>query len=254
MKRKTSKSLVASLLIGGSVIAGILLYFTPERIVITGESIRGAFIIKEAPPALFSFAFDSEDALQGWDEKVFHGKTKYRIVGVGGEEPYLNAQSEATSSALYHKVHVDLKRDPHLVWEWKALSFPSKEDHVDLGSKSENDFAARVYVIFEGGTVFTSEVIQYIWDDRFPEGKVADSGFSSNIKMLVIQSGTAEGDSEWVLEDRNLAQDYRRLFGKEPKKRLGAVAFMSDSDNTKTQSEANVRYFKIVIPKSKGEK
>jgi hypothetical protein len=71
-------------------------------------------------------------------------------------------------------------------------------------------------------------------------GTTADSPYSDRIKLLVIRSGP-EGDAGERLkaERRNLYQDYRTLFGREPKHPVGLIALMSDSDNTGSTAEAD---------------
>jgi len=193
------------------------------------------------------FSFDKQEALKSWTEKVFKGKTNYDISQDEQGRGYLVAKSIGTSSALYMEVDVDLDLFPQLVWEWKAVTFPVKKKHQDLGDGSENDFAARVYAVFRGGTVFTTHVIQYVWDERFPVGETAHSVFSKNVKVLVVESGPPKDGQEWVTERRDIVKDYLMLYGKPPNKDLGAIALMTDSDNTRTESEANFRYLSIEL-------
>jgi len=42
---------------------------------------------------------------------------------------------------------------------------------------------------------------------------------------------------DWVAEERNVYDDYRRAFGKEPP-RVSGVAIMTDTDNTKERATA----------------
>ena len=51
-----------------------------------------------------------------------------------------------------------------------------------------------------------------------------------------MESG-AERAGTWVREERNVRRDYIALFGKEPPA-VGRLAVMTDSDHTRTASEA----------------
>ncbi len=51
------------------------------------------------------------------------------------------------------------------------------------------------------------------------------------LRVIVLQSGTAKL-GRWVVERRNLIEDYRRAFGEDPPKRVEAIAIWSDSDQT----------------------
>jgi hypothetical protein len=48
--------------------------------------------------------------------------------------------------------------------------------------------------------------------------------------MVAVESG-AERTGAWVDERRNVLEDYRAIFGEEPPS-VGAVAIMTDTDNT----------------------
>ncbi|MBI1977981.1 MAG: DUF3047 domain-containing protein [Candidatus Omnitrophica bacterium] len=212
--------------------------------------------ISDALPAdvilepFFKIEFNEAQFFQEWKEHVFHGRTSYQIeVGETGEK-WLHATSQGTSSLLYKEVEAKSVKRPFLSWEWKVVQFPSNKENKNLAAKRDNDFAARVYVLFKGRTTLMSDVIQYVWDDHFPEGAHATSPFSPKTKFIVIQSGSTSG---WVTEKRDLVRDYQMLFGKRPKGEVMAVGIMSDSDNTQTTSQAYFRNFLIEKPQTEIE-
>ncbi len=185
------------------------------------------------------FSFQNQGSLKNWEEKVFKGKTFYQVF-TDSNQSFLNSASNNASSGLYVRIDREAKPGLYLSWRWKAITFPQKKEPQKLSNKGEDDFAARIYVIFPGSTFFSSNVIEYIWDERLPKGTVANSPYSDRIKLFVISSGKGpEEEGGWRTEERNIYEDYLRLFGKEPKRPIGAVALMSDSDNTGTKSEAN---------------
>jgi len=61
--------------------------------------------------------------------------------------------------------------------------------------------------------------------------------------MVVVESGTEKAGA-WVSEQRDILNDYQRLFGGEPRQ-LGAIAVMTDTDNT--GGEALAWYSDITI-------
>ncbi|MFT5206564.1 MAG: hypothetical protein ACI9CF_000303 [Candidatus Omnitrophota bacterium] len=180
--------------------------------------------------------FDDPQAIKGMKEKVFRGKTKYEIIVDKDKGNSLKAISKGTSSLLYTEVDIDMNvTQPILTWEWKVLEFPSEKKLKSLAAKSDNDYAGRVYAMFKGSNVFNSEVIQYVWDDHYEVGDWDSSPYSKNVRIMVVQKGF-KSDGGWASHVRNVASDYRMLFGKEPDKPLSAIGLMSDSDNTRTQS------------------
>ncbi len=183
-----------------------------------------------------------EPLKQSWKEHVFKSHTSYQV-----ENDSLHALSQGNSSMLYQEVNINLSDRPFLTWEWKAIQFPTHKKSKRLADKSDNDFAGRVYAIFKGRSPIVADVIQYVWDDRYPEGTSSDSPFLKNVRILVVQSGKSD---EWVSEKRDLLEDYQKLFGRRPRWPLSAVGVMSDSDNTQTQSEIYFRNFSVKKLKS----
>lgn len=179
-----------------------------------------------------NFVF-KEPLKQFWKEHAFKSRSSYQVEG-----DTLHAVSQGTSSMLYQEAHVRPSDRPFLTWQWKAVQFPANKKGRDLADKSNNDFTGRVYALFKGRSPVAADVIQYVWDDRYPEGAFSESPFLGNVRILVVQSGPSQ---DWVSEKRDLMEDYRRLFGRNPRWPLTAVGIMSDSDNTKTRSEIYYR-------------
>ena len=196
--------------------------------------------------AVYHFTFTDPSSLKGWEEKVFRRQTRYTIE----KDPkgsFLRAHSEASSSGLYKRMDVPVTPDLFLVWRWRANKFPVKKEPSKLSSREQDDFAARVYVIFAGSNFFDTDVIEYLWDAHVEAGSVAHSPFTDRVKLFVVQKGApnpaaAEG---WQSLRRNIYSDYQSLFNRPPGRPLGAIALMSDSDNTGTSSEADFRFIRL---------
>lgn len=194
------------------------------------------------------FQFTSDASLKSWEEKIFRGKTLYQITAENGRQ-FLKTSSQAASSGLYAKMGIEPLPDIFLSWYWRATKFPQKKDPSRLSNRSEDDFSARVYVVFPGSNFFNSNVIEYIWDENLPVGTSASSPFSDRVKLFVVESGPAGVEAGgWKIQDRNIYEDYQHLFGKPPTRSIGAIAIMSDSDNTKTESGSD--FGDIVIHQS----
>ncbi len=212
--------------------------------------------IDHSPAMVFPFA--EPLSAQGWKEHSFHEKTRFEVqkdggeavVRDGGKELFVRASSSQSSSALYRGVNLHRSGNPHLSWEWKVTRFPSNKRNKVFASKGDNDFGARVYVVFGSRIPLTSEVIQYVWDDHFPVGTVSESPYSKKVKVLVIRSGPLKSKDEWMVEERDLRKDYERLFGRKLKQPVTAIGFTTDSDNTGTDSEAFFRRFAVKMPRA----
>lgn len=200
---------------------------------------------------LEKWAFDSTASLDLWEEKIFKGKTEYRIEAMEEGGSYLRAEAQAASSGLYMKTKHEVTPGLVLSWDWKAGEFPKKNKPGKLADRAQDDFSARVYVIFPGVTFFSSTVIEYLWDENLPEGTLESSPFSDRVKLFVIQKGPpVPKDGGWIHEERDLYADYTALFEEKPIRPIEAIAIMSDSDNTRTISSASFRNFELKLKKT----
>ena len=186
------------------------------------------------------FMFErGQDSLKEWEEKVFKGRTVFQVLEEGGRH-YLSCKSQDACTGLYVKAEQPATPDLWLSWKWRANEFPKKKHPDLLSSRAEDDFSARVYVIFLASNFFRSDVIEYIWDEKFPVGTSVDSPYSERVKLLVLRNGPAGSEGGgWADEERNVYEDFKKLFGKAPRNPVGLVALMSDSDNTQTRASAD---------------
>lgn len=179
------------------------------------------------------FDFDQHNALKQWEEKVFSGRVKYWI-DFDEQSGFVHSKSTGSASAIFYRIKFNVGEYPILSWKWRIGAFPKKQDVSD--SKKRDDFAARVYVVFLERFFTNFKCIEYVWDQSLPEGTRLDSPYSDQIKQLVIQSG-ASPQNGWVVEERNVFEDYKLLFGGKPKLKAAAIALMTDSEGTGTEAE-----------------
>lgn len=191
------------------------------------------------------FSFDDKDCLKEWKEKVFKDHVNYAIEP-GEAGSYVHATSNNSCSAMYYQMKLDANRHPFISWKWRVTAFPNKKSKDDLSNKTEDDFAARLYVIFSALFFTNSKVLEYVWAKDLAADTIASSPYSDNIKIIVAESG--EG-AEWVSEERDIYKDYLEAFGTKPQLTIGAVSFMCDSDSTKSKAEAFFDDIKVFYKK-----
>ena len=185
----------------------------------------------------------STEGLAGWESKVFEGVTDYSLVKESGRT-VIKAHSKVSASGMIKEVKLDPKRYRYLKWSWKvAATIPGGDEHTKAG----DDYAARVYVVFPGRFFWQTRAINYIWANRLAKGASLPNAYTANAQMVAVESGP-ERVGQWVSEERDILADYRRLFGEEPRT-IGAIAIMTDTDNT--GSEATAWYGEISISTDK---
>lgn len=167
-----------------------------------------------------------------WEKKVFKGETVYRP-GLEEGRPAVKAESRASASALIYRIPLDPKAYPRLSWSWKVARTIGKGDERTKGG---DDYAARVYVVFPSVLFWKTRAVNYIWANRLPRGAFLPNAYTGNAVMVAVESGDGNA-GRWIDEERNLVEDYRRAFGEDPPK-IGAVAIMTDTDNTGEQAVA----------------
>lgn len=170
----------------------------------------------------------SKGDLEGWEIKEYEGEVDYRIVEADGRK-VLRANSSAAASGRIREIEIDLKKTPYLNWSWRV---DNVMQGLDERTKKGDDYPARVYLIFSGGMqVWKTRAVNYVWSSSQPVGTEWPSAYTKNNMKIAVQSGK-EKLGMWVKEKRNVADDFRRLFKKEPPETIDAVAIMSDTDNS----------------------
>ncbi len=173
-----------------------------------------------------SFGSFAKSGLEGWETKIFKGETDYRIVEDDGRK-VLQAKSQAAASGLVFETEYDPTVYPVLSWRWKI-------DHIltrgDSRTRSGDDYAARIYVIFPHWFFPKTKTLNYIWANRLPKESFQPNAFTGNAMMIAVESGD-EKAGQWISVRRNIIEDYRRAFGEDPPN-VGAIAIMTDTDQT----------------------
>jgi Protein of unknown function (DUF3047) len=164
-----------------------------------------------------------------WQVKVNHGKPEFGVC-TDSEGPCLHLRSAKASFALQRDVEVDPSQMPYLTWRWKVTQLPTGGD---FRHASTDDQAAQVLVAFSDRRVLT-----YLWDTTAPKGSAASSSDIPlvHIFAVVCESGTEQAN-RWVSENRNVAADYQRAYGK-PAPPVKGLRLQINSQHTGTTAES----------------
>jgi hypothetical protein len=73
-------------------------------------------------------------------------------------------------------------------------------------------------------------------------GTIVPNPYTDRVKMIVVESGEAKLH-QWVNEERNIYEDYKKAFGEEPPM-ISGVAIMTDTDNT---GETAIAYYGDIL-------
>lgn len=178
----------------------------------------------------------AEGVPPGWELREFAGNAEVGLVR-GERGLAFHLRSTVASFALHRDLVVSLDEFPVLAWSWKVIRLPTGGDVRERG---RDDQAAQVYVIFPRwpSPRTQSDVIGYVWDTTAPMGTTLPSPKAPNVRIIVVQSGPARLGT-WQNERRDVAADYRALFGHRAP-RVGAIAVMIDANDTASAAEAMI--------------
>lgn len=147
---------------------------------------------------------------------------------------HLRSQGDRATISLDLRGRVNLNETPILEWSWKVAELPRGGD---ARVKRTSDLAAQVYVVWpRAPALLRSRIIGYVWDATAPAGAVFKSAKTNTITYVVLRSGPAHLGA-WVSERRNVAEDYRTIYGEEPED-PGALSLSIDSNDTRSRAES----------------
>ena len=167
-----------------------------------------------------------------WQEKSFVGHTIYTVMQDNGR-PCLGAKSHAAASGLFYKIEFEPADYPVLRWSWKVEGII---EGGDVRYKQSDDCPARIYVVFPSLLFWRTRALCYIWANKAPVGAFIPNPHVKSTMMIAVESGK-EKAGQWVEQQADIVADFRRAFGQDPP-RAGAVALMTDTDNTGASARA----------------
>ena len=176
----------------------------------------------------------SEMDLNDWENKIFSGETLYLLKNEN-QTSFLNAKSMQTASALYKKVKINIVDTPYLNWSWRIdQSLPE----LDEKTKSGDDYAARIYVVFKTGlTPLSAKALNYVWSSNSDPDTHWPNAYTEKAIMIPLRSNQDEMHN-WQNEKVNIVEDLMKHFDRTPKY-IDGIAIMTDTDNSKSTASAS---------------
>ena len=174
----------------------------------------------------------------GWDGQRW-GSPAYdmTVVDVDGRRAlHLVSKNEGSTITKDIKGRIDLTQTPIIEWSWKAVTLPAK---ADSRRKETDDQAAQLYVAWPRfPEAVRSRIIGYVWDTTAPVGTIVKSEKTATITYVVVRSGK-DDLGKWLTERRNVAEDFRKIYGETPES-PGGVSIGIDSNDTRSSAESYV--------------
>ena len=176
-----------------------------------------------------------------WKPRKEEGRSVYSIQEEGGLR-FLHAAATRLGIQAGREVAWNLEAYPILAWSWRPIEFPKGSDER---KSSTNDSAVSVYAVFPHTPVSVKSV-KYIWSRVVPVGTHLTSS-AGNTQVRVLRTG-ADKVGQWVEEQVDVREDYRRYFGGSDVPRPAGIAVLTDSDDTKSTARGDYAGFRVCKP------
>lgn len=194
--------------------------------------------------------FKGRDFPKGW---VVKG-TKWRVpdtsfyikAGENSDGNVLVVESDKSTGAILFDVHrhVDLKKTPVMRWRWRALKLP---DGADGRDSAKDDQVLSIYL---GAGSIIRQSVAYRWETNTPvgaKGNVKYGGGLVKVAWFCLQNKTSPR-GEWITMERNVAEDFKKLYGIIPDE--FAISIGGNSQYTGTMGIGEVDFIEFVPEKS----
>jgi hypothetical protein len=185
-----------------------------------------------------ALAAGSKGIPAGWKGQNW-GSPKYdfTIEMVDGRKAlHMRSANEGSTISKEIKGKVNLKETPILEWSWKVTALPKDGNSC---RKATDDQAAQVFVVWPRfPEAVRSQIIGYVWDTTQPAGTICKSEKTGTVTYVVIRSGAADL-GKWFTERRNVAEDFKRIYGADPDA-PAALSLAIDSNDTNSTAESFV--------------
>ena len=193
-------------------------------------------------------------ALLPWQHQHFPGKnaSEYQSVRHEGRAAVL-ARAESAASMLRQAMNVPPAELRQLQFSWQVAGLIN---NADMALRDSDDSPVRLVLVFDGdrskfstknamlselahtltGEPMPYATLMYVWCNTRAPGSVIVNPRTDRIRKLVVESGAGRLN-QWLDYQRDIAADFEKAFGEPPGSLLG-VGIMTDTDNTRSETQA----------------
>lgn len=170
-------------------------------------------------------------------------RTVFSVVPSGNNgNSKLVVEARKSSGMMMQYLNVDLEKTPVMRWRWRVISYPNK---ADGRKRRRDDQPVAIYIGTDDGAV-AKKSIAYRWEGLTPvgyEGKAKYGGGILTVNYIVMRNQDSKA-GEWITETRNVAEDFKRIYGQIPEK--FAVNVSGNSQYTKSNTVAEIDFIEFI--------
>jgi len=202
------------------------------------------------------------ETLANWKPLTFPKIPRHSAYSILKEDGkgILVAVADNSASGLIYTKSFNIYQTPIIRWKWKVSNIFQAGD---AKKKTGDDYPLRIYVVFkydpqkaslfEKAQYNTAKLIygeypphsslNYIWANKKHSERILPNTYTAKAQMILLQKGP-ERAGQWVEEQVNALDDYRKAFGANPPAQA-SLAIMADADNTGEKATGNVEYIEV---------
>jgi len=187
-----------------------------------------------------------ESMPDGWKVKTKPG-TRAAECGVKknpvSDEGFLTMQADnASATFMVELKNINLNKTPVLRWSWRVATFP---EGADGRVAAKDDQAIGIYV--SHGGMIGQRSVAYRWETETPvgeEGSVRYAGGVVRVKWICLRNKDDGDGTQFIIEERNAAEDFKEAFGYVPD-RIG-IGVSCNSQYTGSKAEAQLDWIELI--------
>lgn len=188
--------------------------------------------------------FTSDKLPENWkfEKRIGTPKTSFKVEQQPtGKVLVINAEKSSGTIVTIPK-DIDLHKTPILRWRWRAINLPPKADGRAGG---KDDQALAIYIGMSSG-MFGKKTIAYRWETETPRNISAKTSYGFG--MIKVNWFCLRNKSDklgtWYTEERNIAHDFKAVYGYVPKK--FALSIAANSQYTASSTRAEIQWLEFV--------
>lgn len=220
--------------------AGIRFLYDRKNTYDEGTSVRTAEVAAAAPAwrSDFDGMSPANSSLpQGWQLRSKPGTSpaRFYITKDGASDsPFLRMEADRSSASLITALgNIDLKTSPIVRWRWRVKVLPEGADGSIPG---RDDQAIGIYI--GSGSAMSNKSVSYRWDTDTQKGSEGESSYmlgAAKIRWHTLRNKSDDGG--WIIEERNIAEDFMKAWGYYPDRIYLSVSCNSQYTGTRAVAD-----------------
>jgi Protein of unknown function (DUF3047) len=181
---------------------------------------------------------------ENWQIETLFGtpKTTFNLEQQAKKQALVVSAKKSSGALVTTVKSVDLHKTPIMRWRWRVTKLPSK---ADGRITNKDDQALAIYVGIKGG-YFSQKTLAYRWETETPRDASAKTSYilgTMKVKWFCLRN-KSDQLGKWYTEQRNIADDFKQIYGVVPDK--FALSIAANSQHTQSSTRAEIQWVEFV--------